>query len=178
MRSGRHTGRRGFYLGKAVLSWKRMFGSATKERELGNEASTLDPGLCCPLGPTGCPCCREFQGLHLRETLEKVGPLWMDAHFLASLGWTSFLNHMLYVARVPQNCGQVSGKPWFPSASRELLQPCATLKCIFDFESESLKTYLRHRWWKLITSCVLTEFWTVLKIFIFPPKLWRCVNAA
>ncbi|KAB0391099.1 hypothetical protein E2I00_015414 [Balaenoptera physalus] len=48
-----------------------MFGSATKERELGNEASTLDPGLCCLLGPTVCPCCREFQVLHLRETLEK-----------------------------------------------------------------------------------------------------------
>lgn len=63
-----------------------MFGSATKEQDLGSEASTLDPGLCCPLRPTVCPCCWEFQGLHLRVTLEKVGPLWVDVHVLASLG--------------------------------------------------------------------------------------------
>ena len=81
----------------------------------------------------------------------------MDLHFLASLGRMSFPNHMPYIARVPQNCGQISGKLVSPGP-QALLQPCAVLKPNFDFESESLKMYLSDRWWKLITSCVLTEF--------------------
>ena len=52
-------------------------------------------------------------------------------------------------------CAQASGKAWFPSGPAPL-QPHATPRSSFDFES--LNMYLGDRWWKLITSCVLTEF--------------------
>ena len=109
---------------------------------MGTEAGSL-PGFCRLLGPL--PLLWEFQALHLREALEQV--VADECLFSASrLKWRP------ESALCPTLC---TGKAWFPSGPAPL-QPHATPRNSFDFES--LNMYLGDRWWKLITSCVLTEF--------------------
>lgn len=96
----------------------------------------------------------------------------------SSFSWVSELStlYALHSQCTPELWSDLKKAPGFP-LGLGTHPTFAMPKCIFKFETESLKMHLSDRWWELITSCVLTEFWIVLKIFIFPPRLWRYVSA-
>ena len=147
---------RGFHLGRGVPGGAE--GSVWGEGELGPPprsrtwALKSGPSLVSAACWAPLPLLPGISGL---ASLGGPGAGWwrMNVRFPASR-LTRRSESALYQPCAPL-CAQASGKAWFPSGPAPL-QPHATPRSSFDFES--LNMYLGDRWWKLITSCVLTEF--------------------